>query len=537
MKRLIATAGLLMCFGVVFAGGLLTNTNQSAQFMRMLSRSATTSIDAVYFNPAGLIKMDNGFYISINSQTLHQTKTVISQYPLLNASTYDGDIKVPVFPTAFAVYKKDKLAFSLGFGPNSGGGSAEFGTGLPSFEKTISQLVPGLAGLKAMGQSVTNYKTNISFKGESIFWGIQAGVTFKLCDMFSVYGGLRYLPSKNTYTGSITNIQVMANGAYTNASTYLTSTVPPILTGLAAQATAGAAGVAPLIAAGAGNLTLATLQGAGYITAAQRAQIEGGLLSLGSTQAQINAMSASTIQATYNGAAANLNGQAAQLIAKGALLKDKSVDTKQTGSGITPILGLNISPVEGLNIGMKYEFKTKLELTNATKVDDTGMFPDKATSNSDLPSVFTLGADYKLTKKLLVSASYTHYGDKCVDWGKNIYGESRDINHNEWELALGAQYQILKKIAISAGYMRTNIGVSNLFNSDFSFYGPSNTVGAGFEIKPTANLTIDLGTLVTNYDNVNKLLSDTAVGSYFETYKKHNVGYAIGLAYHFGGKL
>src|SRR5450830_206407 len=103
MKKLIVTAGLLMCFGAVFAGGLLTNTNQSAQFIRMLSRNASTSTDAVYFNPAGLMQMDNGFYISVQSQTLFQTKTIVSAYPLLNASTYEGKITVPVFPTAFAI--------------------------------------------------------------------------------------------------------------------------------------------------------------------------------------------------------------------------------------------------------------------------------------------------------------------------------------------------------------------------------------------------------------------------------------------------
>ena len=538
MKKLFVTVGLLMCFGVVFAGGLLTNTNQSAQFIRMLSRNASTSTDAVYFNPAGLMQMDNGFYISVQSQTLFQTKTIVSAYPLLNASTYEGKINVPVFPTAFAIYKMDKLAFSLGFGPNSGGGSAEFGTGIPYFEKGISKLVPGLAGLKALGQSITNYKTNISFKGESIFWGVQAGVSYKINDIFSVYGGLRYLPATNSYTGSITGIQVMANGTYKTASTYLPNEVAPIMTGLAAQATGGAANVAPLIAAGAGGYTLGTLQGGGYITAAQRAQIEGGLLSFGATQAQINAMPVTTIQATFLGAAANLNTQAATMVSTGASLKDKSVDTKQTGTGITPILGLNITPIEGLNIGMKYEFKTKLELLNATKVDDTGMFPDKATTQSDLPAIFAIGADYKMTKKFLLSVSFNSYNDKGVDWGNNIYGEPRAIKNNEWETAVGAQYQLCKYAAVSLGYMHTQMGVFDQFNSDFSFYSNSDTYSGGFEIKPTANFTVDLGALVTNYNDANKLMkdSDPTVGSYFETYKKHNLGFAIGLSYHFGGK-
>ena len=536
MKKLLVTAGLLMCFGVVFAGGLLTNGNQSAQYIRMLSRNASTTTDAVYYNPAGLMKMENGLFIAVQSQSLFQTKTIVSSFPLLNTSTYDGKVDVPVFPTAFAIYKMDKIAFSLGFGPNSGGGSAEFSKGLPSFEKTISKLVPGLAGIGKLGQVVSGYSANIAFKGESIFWGIQAGVSYKLSDMFSVYGGARYIPATNTYTGAITNIQVKANGVFKPASSYLTNDVAPILTGLAAQATGAAANVQPLIAAGAGGYTLATLQGAGYINAATRAQIEGGLLSFGATQAQINAMPVSTIQATFTGAAASLTGQAAQMKATGASLTDKSVDVKQTGTGITPILGLNITPVEGLNIGMKYEFKTKLTLTNATVVDNLGMFPDKAESSSDLPAIFSIGADYKASKKLNLSVSFNNYNDKGVNWGNNIYGEPRIIDHNEWEVSVGGQYQICKAFAVSLGYLHTQMGVFQQFNSDFSYYSNSNTFGGGFELKPIANLTIDLGALVTNYDNANKLLKDPDVGSYFETYKKHNLGFAIGLGYHFGGK-
>ena len=62
MKRTLLVTVLIGAFALTsFAGGLLTNTNQSAQFVRMLSRNASTQIDAVYFNPAGLIKLENGW--------------------------------------------------------------------------------------------------------------------------------------------------------------------------------------------------------------------------------------------------------------------------------------------------------------------------------------------------------------------------------------------------------------------------------------------------------------------------------------------
>jgi len=535
MKKLIVITGLVLCFSSVFAGGLLTNGNQSAQYIRMLSRNASTSPDAVYFNPAGLMRMENGFYFAVQSQSLFQTKTVESGFPLLNSGKYEGTLAAPIFPTAFAIYKKDKFAFSLGLGPNSGGGSITFDRGLPSFEKTISKLVPGLADLSKIGKTVSGYGVNIYFKGESVYWGIQGGVSYKVNDIFSVYGGLRYLPAKTTYNGYIKDIQVKVNGTLTNAKTFLQNDAAPLLTASANSATGAAASVQPLIAGGAGTLTLAQVQGANYITAAQRTQLETGLLGLGATQAQINAMPLSTVQATFNSGAATLNGKAAALIATGNALADKAVDAEQTGTGITPILGLNISPNKNLNIGIKYEFKTKLTMTNATKVDDLKMFPDKEESASDLPSILSIGADYNVSNAWKLSVSYNGYHDKGVDWGKNVYKEPRVIGYNTWEVALGTQYQVTKKFALSLGYLHTEMYILEQFQSDFSYYSPANTVGGGFEWKATPKFTLDIGALYTKYHDSTKQFTDAAVGTYSETYKKSNLGFALGLAWHFGG--
>ncbi|MEI6139661.1 MAG: hypothetical protein WCP85_10380 [Mariniphaga sp.] len=535
MKKLIVITGLVLCFSSVFAGGLLTNGNQSAQYIRMLSRNASTSPDAVYFNPAGLMRMENGFYFAVQSQSLFQTKTVESGFPLLNSGKYEGTLAAPIFPTAFAIYKKDKFAFSLGLGPNSGGGSITFDRGLPSFEKDISKLVPGLADLSKIGKTVSGYGVNIYFKGESVYWGIQGGVSYKVNDIFSVYGGLRYLPAKTTYNGYIKDIQVKVNGTLTNAKTFLQNDAAPLLTASANSATGAAASVQPLIAGGAGTLTLAQVQGANYITAAQRTQLETGLLGLGATQAQINAMPLSTVQATFNSGAATLNGKAAALIATGNALADKAVDAEQTGTGITPILGLNISPNKNLNIGIKYEFKTKLTMTNATKVDDLKMFPDKEESASDLPSILSIGADYNVSNAWKLSVSYNGYHDKGVDWGKNVYKEPRVIGYNTWEVALGTQYQVTKKFALSLGYLHTEMYILEQFQSDFSYYSPANTVGGGFEWKATPKFTLDIGALYTKYHDSTKQFTDAAVGTYSETYKKSNLGFALGLAWHFGG--
>ena len=144
MKKFLLLIIGLSTFASLFAGGLVTNTNLSAKFARFLCRDATIGIDAVYFNPAGLNRLEDGFYLSLSNQILNQTRTIGNKYTYLMDPTfeYEGIVKVPIFPSFYAAYKKDNLVFSFGFNPIGGGGGAEFADGLPSFEMMVADLVP-----------------------------------------------------------------------------------------------------------------------------------------------------------------------------------------------------------------------------------------------------------------------------------------------------------------------------------------------------------------------------------------------------------
>ncbi len=78
--------------------GFVTNTNQSAEFIRTLNRNATTGIDAVYFNPAGLTKLGDGTHIALSNQSIFQTKTVDNT--ILN-KTYEGSVQASFFPNLY----------------------------------------------------------------------------------------------------------------------------------------------------------------------------------------------------------------------------------------------------------------------------------------------------------------------------------------------------------------------------------------------------------------------------------------------------
>jgi long-subunit fatty acid transport protein len=369
MRKLLTFIAATFITGSLFAGGLVTNTNQSAAWVRLPSRNASVGIDAVYYNPAGLMKLENGFHVSLSNQSIFQTREIENSYAGpggaygLNEHVYKGTVTAPAFPSIYAVYKMDKLAFSLGFEPVGGGGGALFEKGLPSFEISQSDLVP----LLAASQGASAYRLDAYFKGSSIFLGFQGGLSYKINDWISIAAGLRYVTAKNTYEGHLTDIEVQLPGGWTRADL--------IMTNIAAGATGAATSTSALVTAGAGGFTLAQAQTFSIITAAQRAQLEGGLTAFGSP---------TTI--TIAQADAVFKGAAAKYTATATLLGDQTADVAQTGSGITPIISVNISPSENLNVAIKYEMATKLDLKNKTVKDlligytATGtqitMFPD-----------------------------------------------------------------------------------------------------------------------------------------------------------------
>ena len=537
MKKLtLLLIGLLTLPFFSLAGGIVTNQNQSASYIRMFARDASTNIDAVFFNPAGLTKLDNGFYLSLNNQYISQNQYVTSNYEYLNGTPveYHGTVQAPLFPGLYAAYNIGKFSISLGINPVGGGGSATFKNGLPSFEVPVSNLVPSL-----YPQPVTAYSMNAYFEGSSVFWGYQLGVSYEINDMLSIYLGARYVTAKNTYSGHLTDIMINYAGTETSASAFFATTatnLEPLYTGFTGLYDAAGGALR--------TLTLAEAQAGGYITATEQATLEGGLTALGvPTNTPIGAAYEQAVSPSYLGARR----------AEHVLADQDGVDVEQTGSGYTPIIGVNFSPNDKLNIGLKYEFQTKLELKNNTTKDfitdydyltntETGMFPDGEVKRNDMPALLSIGLDYKITDKFSAASGFHYYFDKSADYGKKVNGvsvkNSDIIDHNSFEWALGFEYKLSDKILLSAGYLMTQTGVTADYQSDMSFSLNSNTVGLGgaFSVSPMIDLNLGLGyTMYTDNTKTFDVVSP-ATQSWNETYDKNNLFIALGLDFKFGKK-
>ena len=438
----------------------------------------------------------------------------------------------------YGVYKKGNWAFSLGVGPVAGGGTATFDNGLPSFEIPISKAVPALAGLSQISPNlaVTGYDLDMELEASSIFWGIQLGATYDINEVISVYGGVRVMPSVNTYKGFIKNVKLIAGGQTVAAPEFLTSAAG-MVNNLAQVAYTAASGLQPLMDLGAGVYTLDQLETNQYISAQQRAQIEGGLLALGVSQAAIDQMNLGTVQGAYTGAGNQLAAQGESLSQNAASMEDRYVDVKQKGMGFTPIIAVNISPNDDWNIALKYEHKTYLKLENETTVDDMGLFPDKAETQYDVPAIFTAGVGYRGLKWLEAQLSYNLYFDKGVSYGNNVRYQTtgqqilREIDKNYYELALGLQFNLSDKFAISVGGLKSDMGVSDVYQSDFSFSNSSHTLAGGISWKLTDRITLDAGVLNTFYQKEKVTFADPVFGNYDESYQKTTLSLSAGISY------
>ena len=539
MKKIMLT-GLACCFYVsgLLAGGLLTNTNQSVHFLRNPARGASIEIDGVYTNPAGLVRLQsNGLHFSLNNQSAFQTRTITSTFAPFagyggsETKAYEGKASALAIPSLMFAYKQDKWAVSGYVGVIGGGGKLTFDKGLPSFEAPIS-MIPVQLGEN--GLPTTQYAVDAYFEGSSYLFAGQLGGTFALSDVFSVYAGVRMNIASNSYVGHLKGISVNPthpllnpSGALMSANTFFSNAQQAALG--AKQAAQGAADLLQLaITGGAGSFSLNQMVAAGQLSQDQLSQLAGGL---GLSAQELGPLTVTQAHGAFS-QAVTLADQAATTYGESAgLTADKNVDCSQSGMGITPILGLNLN-WDRLNIGVKYEFLTRMDIKNDTKVDDTGLFADGVKTPNDIPALLTIGAQYEIIPSVSISAGFHHFFDSNA---KMANDKQQYINGGVNEFLLGAEWKINKMFLISAGGQMTRTGVTDPYQADMSFSLNSYSLGFGGAINVSESVRINLAYFFTNYDNWTKQSANYASlpvpGT--DVFSRTNKAFGIGVDFRF----
>ncbi len=118
MKKIIVMVIVLAIIG----GAAFAGDNQSAKYIRMLSREAATdSIDIAYFNPAGTAFLQEGFHVQLNGQTVW-----LNYSHDFGGTTYEMKNWVPFVPAAYLGYNGGKWAVFFHYNIPEGGGSLDY---------------------------------------------------------------------------------------------------------------------------------------------------------------------------------------------------------------------------------------------------------------------------------------------------------------------------------------------------------------------------------------------------------------------------
>ncbi len=434
-KSLIALAVFMMTTGSAWAGGILTNTNQSVDFLRNPARDAAIGLDGVYSNPAGVVFMPEGFHLGINWQFAHQTRTITSSNPVFqmgrknNADSpvkiFEGVANAPVIPSVQIAYNMEHWSLQANLSVPGGGGSCEFEDGLGSFESVVGNIAAMLAPLGAQGYDMDGY-----MKGRQYYYGIQIGAACKVIPNLSLYGGLRMIYGDATYKAKISNIQVKTAQGYVDFGSYLQAVTAA---GYGEQ-------VAPLQKYAEGVNLLCNQDGIGFapIVGIDYKTGRFNFAAKYEFRTQIRMKNESTVNEASEIAAVN-----------------KYRDGEKVNEDMPALLtiGVQYSPIDvvRINAGWHHYFDKDASWYNHAQ--------DLLSHNTN---EFLLGAEWDTTEKLTFSA-----GGQLTRYGMtDEYISDMSFVVNSYSIGFGFSYQLSKKVAVKAAYFQTYYGDYDRTNAD-----------------------------------------------------------------------
>ena len=434
-KSLIAFAVFMMTTGSAWAGGILTNTNQSVDFLRNPARDAAIGLDGVYSNPAGVVFMPEGFHLGINWQYAHQTRTITSTNPVFqmgrknNANNptkiFEGVANAPIIPSIQIAYNMEHWSLQANLSVPGGGGACEFEDGLGSFESVVGNIAAMLAPLGAQGYDMDGY-----MKGRQYYYGVQIGAACKVIPNLSLYGGLRMIYGDATYKAKISNIEVKTAQGYVDFGSYLQAVTAA---GYGEQ-------VAPLQKYAEGVNLLCNQDGIGFapIVGVDYKTGRFNFAAKYEFRTQIRMKNESTVNEASEIEAVN-----------------KFRDGEKVNEDMPALLtvGVQYSPIDAvrINAGWHHYFDKDASWYNHSQ--------DLLSHNTN---EFLLGAEWDTTEKLTFSA-----GGQLTRYGMtDEYISDMSFVVNSYSIGFGFSYQLSKRVAVKAAYFQTYYGDYDRTNAD-----------------------------------------------------------------------
>lgn len=444
------------------AGGILTNTNQSINFLRNPARDGAIGIDGVYSNPAGVAFLNQGFHLGVNWQSAWQTRTITTTNPIFaygmsnngaTTKTFKGDAKAPVIPSVQAAYNTGKWSFQFNFAITGGGGKSEFKNGLGSFEGAVGQIAIGLSPFGATGYDMSNY-----MQGRQYYFGFTIGTAYKVTDNLSVYGGVRALYGTASYKAKISDIRVNTDNGPVAFGDFLDGI----------------------------HQKYATLKGMYDLYGEQTPQ------PFLTAYKQMDAA-----MPTINSLEAYRDGI--------------NLQSDQTGFGLAPIIGVDYK-TGNFNFAAKYEFRTKMSMKNKSTVSEpmsitaVNQFVDGTSIREDSPALLTVGGQWSVLPNVRLNAGYHHFYDKQ----SKKYDNKQDLlSKGTDEYLGGVEWDPIEKLTVSGGFQITDYGITDSYMNDISFVVSSWSFGLGAKYQISDKVAVNVAYFKTNYDTYTTAKNET----------------------------
>lgn len=199
----------LMLLGIVLSANAMGGSidylsQQDAEYLAHPAMVGKIGVSGAYYNPAGIVWLEDGTYIQVNNQT-H-----LKEYSMEHGDyKFKSDKPSPVVPSLQIVKKKGDTAFFFHAGAIAGGGSVAYSGGIATFPEiagTIDGKLPDF--LKA------SFRNGSTIHGKSYYVAFQGGIARKFNEAWSGAVGLRLIDAKRKFQGE-GNFDISLNGSDT----------------------------------------------------------------------------------------------------------------------------------------------------------------------------------------------------------------------------------------------------------------------------------------------------------------------------------
>ncbi|MEI6856542.1 DUF5723 family protein [Psychrilyobacter sp.] len=171
MKKILLGC-LALLSTVSYGASVDALANSTPAYFGNPAQNATLTTEAAYYNPAGLVHLEDGNYMTIGGQVSNTT------YEIENGNSYKANDPFGLIPSLAYIHKGGNWAFYGNVGGAAGGPTLDYEDGVPLLEDILT-----LNGLTGEG----------TVEGENAYGMANLGTAYRINNEWSVAAGVKYI--------------------------------------------------------------------------------------------------------------------------------------------------------------------------------------------------------------------------------------------------------------------------------------------------------------------------------------------------------